>query len=233
MPRKNILLAMFDILPTKKSANFIFSQIRRELNLQAKKAEVLESKKSKTIIEKPKNLSEENYWEELITKLPQRPDFPQKYELTTFSKSAILKELERTMSESIDVNAELASVGGRIHEQILSKPQTKFTKHENVDYIEPDGGVLDDEDLKNFWNSIGVERGLNVDPMTESIMPEAESNEPTQTILAGDAHQHSPASREIEIWLENLQKNRQLFSSSQSKVKQKTRTMFRIKPKWS
>ncbi|MBI2062779.1 MAG: DUF4012 domain-containing protein [Candidatus Yanofskybacteria bacterium] len=240
MPKKNILLAMFDIRPTIKSAGFIFSQIKRELNLQAQKTQNLESKKTKTVIEKTGTLPEENYWEELMMKLPQRPDFPKKYELTTFSKGAILKELERTMSESIDVNAELASVGGRIHQQISSGSRVKFVGHQGVDDIEPTNIVSNNENLKNFWNSVAVESVFAVGSEAKSIVPEMGSDEQTQTIHAADVHQHSPASREIEIWLENLQKNRELLSHNPALEKGKRlsaakskKAFFKGGAKWS
>src|SRR3989344_4064007 len=195
MSKRNILLAMFDVRPIGKSVDLILSQIQRELNLRPenKPSPSLDSPKlglgkPKTAIEKPEMPPDDNYWEELITRLPQRPDFPQKYELTTFSRGVILKELEKTISEPFDVMAELASVGGRIYQQISSKPRTKIFARKKTDNR----------------TSVGVEPELVV-----------------------DAYLHSPASREIEIWLENLQKGRQSLPSGLPKFSDSRHTVLR------
>ena len=126
---------MFDIKPTGESASLVLSQIRNELDLHTKKALDDEIERPKTAIEaSPLSVPfEDNYWEELITKLPQRPDFPAKYQLTSFSKTAILKELERTMREQVDVVAELASVGGQVHRQLASKPRAKINTAKKIE----------------------------------------------------------------------------------------------------
>lgn len=224
---------MFDIKPTGKSASLILSQIRQELDLHTKKRATEEAIKPKTIIEKPPSSLDDDYWQELIAKLPQRPDFPLKYQLASFSKTAILKELEKIMREQVDIVVELASVGGRVHRQAASKPRTKITasqkansrkflgEKKTITIAEPTSPVLTGEDLENFWVLVGAE------PRPE---PEVVS---TQAELIADVHSHSPASREIEVWLENLQKNRQLLSPALPNIQQKPQSIPRIKPKWS
>lgn len=187
MPKKNILLAMFDIRPIGKSASLVLEQIKNELDLRAKRDHVKETKHKK-IIEKPPVVPDENYWEKLIAMLPQRPDFPQKYELTTFNKGAILKELEKTISESVDVTAELARVGGQIYKDANQKSRTKIANRRRIFAIE--------------------NRELN-SQLAMSEKPEI--NIATSQVVS------SPASREIEIWLENLQKNREVVSHNPPK----------------
>ncbi|MBI2063684.1 MAG: DUF4012 domain-containing protein [Candidatus Yanofskybacteria bacterium] len=171
MPKRNILLAMFDVRPIGKSASLVLGQIKQELNLRVKKSLNEEVKKPKTVIEKP--AVPDDYWEELIARLPQRHEKKKKYELTTFSKGAILEELEKTISEPVDVMVELARIGGRVYKIGDARSRTKIASRKKTDN----------------WTSVGVEPKLIV-----------------------DAYQHSPASREIEIWLENLQKNREAMS---------------------
>ncbi len=181
-----------------------------------------EAAKPKTAIEKPRPALNDNYWEELITKLPQRPDFPLKFELTTFSKSSILKELEKTIHETVDIATELASVGGRVHQQSMSKSRAKVVASKKIEDQEvsvvegnstsvvPTNPITADEELEDFWSSAEVAVEI---PAISNI----EYQQEPETILAqvdltADTHNHSPASREIDIWLENLQKNRQLLS---------------------
>lgn len=260
---------MFDIKPTGKSVGLILSQIRQEIDLHAQKRAVEKARGPKTAIEKSQP-PDTDYWEELIAKLPQRPDFPLKYELTTFSKAAILKELEKTIQEPVDVAVELASVGGQVHRQFASKPRAKIAvpkKADNLEFaheesdalaIPPSNPGLAGEDLENFWVSdvpillaksrildfhpnhsdsvkigrAGAEPDANLSKTAFVVEPEAGATL-AQADLAVDTHNHSPASREIEIWLENLQKNRQLLSPLPAKPQQKPRSIFRIQPRWS
>ncbi len=196
---------MFDIKPMGESASLVLVQIKKELDLRFKKEPAPKIKpnpsldnsklglgKSKTTIEKPKIPPDDSYWEELIARLPQRPDFPLKYELTTFSRAAILRELEKTLAEPVNLATELTSVGGQVHHQAQLKPRAKITTRKKLGNIAPEN-TPKAENLENFWT-------------------EVEPSEPIGTNLAADMHQHSPASREIEVWLENLQKNRGMLS---------------------
>ena len=209
----------------------IFNKIKKEIDLRLKKELTpkpqprlksnlakSESTKSKTIIEKPEILSEEEYWEELIAKLPQRPDFPLKYEFAAFSKSAILKEVERALIEPVDVAAELASVGGKVHGAPPSKPRVNLIENNLIDNYNSIGVISDNiGSLENFW------------------APTDSGPEPEKYISADlvvDTHRHSPASREIEIWLETVRRNQELLMPKRDNFKQKPKINFRLKPKW-
>ena len=87
MPKRNVLLAMFDVRPKRLSADLVLEQIKKELDLRKQNRTNIkpnnpepEPVAAKTIIEQPNPLPSD-YWEELVSKLPQRPDFPFKYEL--------------------------------------------------------------------------------------------------------------------------------------------------------
>src|SRR3989344_4509139 len=197
MPQRNILLAMFDIKPTGKAAGLVLEQIKNELNLLETK---VSEKKTKAAIEKPVLSPDDGYWEELIARLPQRPDFPLKYELSTFSKREILKELEKTIGEPIDVEVELASVGGIVHQALDTKARTKIARRR------------------------------------KTVMPEITETETPEPIVKPVAFAHSPASREMEIWLQNLQKNREIISTKPSYPKQPSslpKIQSRKNQKWS
>ena len=230
---------MFDIKPTGESASLVLSQIRNELDLHTKKALDDEIERPKTAIEaSPLSVPfEDNYWEELITKLPQRPDFPAKYQLTSFSKTAILKELERTMREQVDVVAELASVGGQVHRQLASKPRAKINTAKKIErdvVIVPDNSALAGKELEEFWVSTGVGQVSSADLAEADVALESEAEiAPIKADLVVDAHPHSPASREIDMWLENVRRNSELLAPTQNKAQQKLKSVFRIKPKWS
>jgi len=202
---------MFDIKPTGESAALILSRIRRELNLHIKRQ----------VIEKNKE-HDEGYWEELISRLPQRPDFPFKYESRSSKKADMLKELERTMGQAVDVRIELASVGGQVHGGHMTKPRAKISVSKILHRHEPETY----EEVENFWSSAGLDEVSGARLAEAVIAPEPEQ-------AADNHHEHSPASREIEIWLENIQRNREVLSRSETRLEQKPRAIYRIKPKWN
>ena len=204
-------MAMFDVKPRGSAAALVLAQMKKELDLRVPK--------KRAVIEKPDTMPEDNYWEELIAKLPQRPDFTLKYGLPTLSRVAILKELETTLTEPVDVAMELASVGGQVHGHSASKPRIKVIQPKTSG-VEFTGWVSNAEDLENFWTSVGV-------------TPEVGPSEPAAVDLVVDTHQHSPASREIEMWLENIQKNRELLAPSQNRAQQKPKSIFHKIPKWN
>ncbi len=125
------------------------------------------------------------------------------------SKRDVLEEFERVMAEPINVVAELASVGGRLYPNSRTKLQPEDTS-----------------DIQDFWSS--TERNKSEDrPITETTgsYDTEQSNNMT-----------SPAGREIDIWLENVQKNRQILSPSakfSGRNKNGKSIWSRIKPKWS
>lgn len=223
------MLAMFDVKPTGGAAGLVLSQIKREIDLRIKK-ERPEETMPKTAIEQTPVLAQDDYWEELVAKLPQRPDFPLKYELTTFSKATILNELERTLQEPVDVTAELASVGVRLQSGISGKPRTKVSAKKSnhstptkTDFEESpsktDLPEVGHAELEEFW-------------FTPNQAISEPQDEPDAS-LAASTHVHTPASREIEIWLENIRKNRELFSRTQPRQQPRPQQIFRNKSKWS
>lgn len=236
------MLAMFDVRPIGKSAALVLEQIKNELDLRRENKSSpsldkpkLRLGKPKTTIEKPETLSDDDYWEELIVKLPQRPDFSQKYELTAFSKESILEEFEKTISEPIDAAVELTRVGGRVYEVFNTKSRSKIAYRRKI--TEKNAGT------ELFPSTLPAEP---VAELTKFTFPAVEI-EATRVADAGNAEGHSdfhygvhsPASREIEIWLENLQKGRQslshnpIFESGKRFSDAKSRkTPFKSGTKW-
>lgn len=220
MPRKKILLAMFDVRPTGKSVGFDFAKISREINLRQKS--ILGHRKSKGLA-MSETKPEDTYWEELFDKLPQRPDFHQKYELTTFNKGTILKELEKTISETVDVEAELASIGGHVHGVANTKPRVKVMDRKKM-LARGDGEL-------NYKLAMSENPETNI--TTSQVGSDAEMSQPPI---------HSPASREIEIWLKDFKKNHQsnpdknkgIFLQEDALVNaKKPQPVFRTKPRWT
>ncbi len=256
MPKKNILLAMFDIRPNQKLASLVLDQMDRELNLR--KQETFDQQEDrpaisniqapvdsiqpqiKTVVEKspePKaKLANEEYWEELISILPQRPDFPIKFQSARLTKTDILKELEKTISEPMDVEAELSNVGGTVHNDVPRNPKAEVIKYKKED--------LEDEIEADSLNDTEVETILAYEMDPELTDSEAnvelenfwQKNQSQEVYAEPVIASHTPASREIEVWLDNLQKNRKLLSKeSASYNKQKSYSHISHKPKtrWS
>lgn len=226
MVKDNILLAMFDIKPVGKSAVLLFSQIKKEIDLHIKTKTIAAIKKNKTPIEKAPEILGGDYWEELVAKLPQRPDFPFNYGKSKLSREEILKELEATINKQIDLNAELVSIGGEIHETKVLPKETQIlstyevagdaSKVEGISaYVDPD--IVEEDFAEVQPGEVGGQ------PELVSFWKNYESEQPKEI--------HSPASREIDVWLNNL-KNNQHSRPSLPREYIRPVQPLRIKPKW-
>ncbi len=194
-----------------------------------------------------------NEAENLIAQICNIPE-PEK-EPPVFNKDQFLQEFERTLSEPLDIVSELSSVGGRFHSSSGGRPRPrpilrKTNQGAKQDEIEneqkekaaaKENKIIADvvsapppagenqpkpDTLKQFWvPTAAPDRQPEVEtaPAPRSIKPKAK---------AASFHKVSPASREIDIWLENIQKNRLAFPPDSRSLKSKHGYFFRIKPKW-
>lgn len=141
------------------------------------------------------------------------------------SKKYILEELEKVLAEPIDPIKNLTNYGVRVHGYKNSKPRPRVTQPSKIIREE----IFEKNKLNNQF-------GQNLKAFWFGVEPE--SNQETETRLANVREpeiRHSPASREIEIWLENLKNNKWPVSQSpQPPNKLKTKKQWlRIQQKFN
>lgn len=195
-------MAMFDIRPTEGTEGFGFGEIDPEVNLR-KQTDKLQPKPSKIEQKKPipeypnpKTTSElvGSRFQSRNTKYVPKVEIDEDlfYKLPKpSSKKYILEELERVLAEPVNAVAHLASYGARVHENNNPKPRTKITrpskiiKKEVFEKTRPDQAT---QNLEEFWSA-------------GETAPDIQEPEVQLASVQESEIRHSPASREIEVWL--------------------------------
>ena len=114
MPRNNILLAMFDVKPTKESGDLDFekiSQVRTKINLRKEPA--VPQSAGPTLIERQ-------------AAEPQAPVAQKADQPLPDQKTFILRELEEVFVKPVNAIAELTRAGAQIHPFVRQRPGSRL-----------------------------------------------------------------------------------------------------------
>lgn len=257
MPRKNILLAMFDIRPAKKAAVLPVATTAAAVVEQAPVSIKEKKVKTKLLLPRLPNLkisNPESRAERLDEPPPNLPiaSIDQAMAanrkrlkqavaaMTLENKEQIIGEIERAIAESSDVVIELASMGIKPY-SIGAVPRSRARYYDEpvprLAAVEEPTLAQSAESfnkLQEFWSQS--------DDYPQAVAMAGTANlqasEPEPVLAKSEiAHSRrpyelfSPASREMEIWLENLKNNRQSWLAPQAQARV-TRPWLRAKPKW-
>ncbi|MEX2053026.1 MAG: DUF4012 domain-containing protein [Candidatus Paceibacterota bacterium] len=226
MPKKNILLAMFDIKPINRSEDFDFENLPSKVDLRSEPrvvAAVEQDVNEEPLLEEPRDmlLSEEHEESSQEAEPEVNQEVPASDIEETESeveakdeKRVVLEEFEEAIGGPVDVFAELTRAGGILHSSSNPKPRLKLIlskkKFEPIEEIKAEDPFVQPAKIK----------------LPEPRLVRKNISSP----LASDVL--SPASRELEVWLSNIKKDKDPFSASPNRTLRavKTRLTSFVKP---
>ncbi len=196
MPKKNILLAMFDIKPMDRSESFDLTNlpIRIDLRTKSQAIKVAERKvNDEPLLEFPRGMLLPEEHKENLPKEPEKeiaaPNLEENKPGHIDNKKIVLEEFERTISGPVDIFTELTSVGGILHSPSNPKPRPKLILSQPGKSIELKNRAKDEEP----------------EPSEEEFI----------SLLVNDVS--SPASRELELRLDDIKKDKNVLAASPSR----------------